>query len=83
MTLFRTVLGLKVRTFLAVIIIGSPVWGLRPLRLLFFLTAKLPKPVIFTVSSVSRVFLIVSRIVSRYVKAPSFVSPVLACIYIY
>jgi hypothetical protein len=60
-------LGLKVRTFLAVIVIGSPVWGLRPLRLLFFLTAKLPKPVIFTVSAVSRVFLIVSR----YAKASS------------
>src|SRR5262245_21933364 len=43
-----TWLGLKVSTRRALIGIGSPVCGLRPMRRFFSRTTKLPKPEIFT-----------------------------------
>src|SRR5690554_2787162 len=41
---FKAFPGLKTGTFLASIVIASPVWGLRPVRAPLSLTSKLPNP---------------------------------------
>lgn len=57
----KMMLGLKVRILRALMVRGSPVWGLRPVRSCFWWTLNLPNPVILTSSPQASVFLIMSR----------------------
>src|SRR5207248_11123699 len=68
---FRTWLGLKVRTRRALMVISSPVCGLRPTRAFLSRTTKLPKPEILIFSPRSSVSLMVSKTIST-ISALSF-----------
>jgi hypothetical protein len=68
---FNTWLGLNVRTRRALIGIGSPVCGLRPMRCFFSRTTKLPKPEILIFSPRAKTYFMVSNTVST-ISADSF-----------
>jgi len=54
--------ALKTGTFLAAILIASPVWGFLPLRAFLLLTEKVPNPTNVTVSPFLRAFWIAANV---------------------
>ncbi len=70
-----TWLGLKVSTLRALIGIGAPVCGLRPIRSFLARTTKLPKPEILIFSPSAKTSFIVSKTASTISAASFFENP--------
>src|ERR1051325_2220206 len=70
-----SLLALNFATFLALILISSPVNGLRPLRAALFETENVPKPTSVSLSPDFNVFVTPSRKDSSATPAVAFVTP--------
>src|SRR5215217_1347261 len=73
--------ALNLATFLALILITAPVWGLRPLRAALFETEKVPKPTKVTLPPPFKVFVTASTKESKVALACVFVMPASSAIF--
>src|SRR5918993_3044570 len=73
--------ALKRATFLALILITAPVWGLRPLRAALLETEKVPKPTKVTLPPPFKVLVTASTKESKEAFACVFVTPASSAIF--